>query len=272
MSVLSTGGLAVLAADSGGGGFQAPGPEAFNLPPIFESVGWFTKPILMAAISVVLIAVFYLATSRKMAMVPGKGQFVGEFAYSFIRNNVAREMIGQQDFQKFVPYLVALFSFVLVNNIYGVVPFVNFPTNSHIGWPLALAAVSWVVYNAIGIGRHGFFGYLKNTCLPSGVPAWLYPLIIPMEFLSSIVIRPVTLMLRLFANLFAGHLVLMVFALGGTFMLVGSGNGLLAPVGVAAFGLGIAFHFLELLIMALQAYIFTVLTASYISGALAEEH
>lgn len=261
----------VLAAQEGGG-FQPPGPGSFELPPIFASVPWLTKPMLMAFLSVILIAGFYLMTSRKMALVPGRWQFAGEMAYSLVRNNLARDMIGQQDFMKFVPYLVALFSFLLVNNIFGVVPFVQFPTFSHIGWAIAFAIVSWVVYNGVGINKHGFVGYLKLMCWPSGVPWPIMFLLVPIEFASNILVRPFTLALRLFANMFAGHLVLLVFTLGGSYLITQADSLAMAPVGVVAFIMGIALMFLELLVQVLQAYIFTILTASYISGSLAEEH
>jgi F-type H+-transporting ATPase subunit a len=260
-----------ITAAGGGEGFTPPDPSLFELPPIFHSIGWLTKPMLMAMISVVLVAGFFLITSRKAAVVPGKGQFTGELAYSFVRNTFGRDMIGPE-FMKYVPYLVALFFFILVNNVFGVIPFIQFPTFSHIGWAMGLTAVSWVVYNTIGIKRHGFLGYLKHSTLPSGVPMWLWPLIIPLEFASNILVRPLTLCLRLFANMFAGHLVLAVFALGGSYLIVNSDVWAYKPVGVLAFAMGIALMFLELLVQVLQAYIFTILTASYISGALAEEH
>jgi F-type H+-transporting ATPase subunit a len=260
-----------IVAAGGGEGFKPPDPSIFQLPPLFHSVEWLTKPMLMAIISVFLVAGFFLITSRKAAVVPGKGQYTGELAYTFVRNTFGRDMIGPE-FMKFVPYLVALFFFILVNNVFGVVPFVQFPTFSHVGWAYALAAVSWVVYNAVGIARHGFFGYLKHVTLPSGVPVWMWPLIIPLEFMSNILVRPLTLSLRLFANMFAGHLVLAVFTLGGSYLIVNSDVWAYKPVGVIAFALGVALTFLELLVQVLQAYIFTILTASYISGALAEEH
>lgn len=260
-----------ITAAGGGEGFTPPDPSLFELPPIFSSVEWLTKPMLLAFVSVLLIAGFFLATSRKAAVVPGKAQFAGELAYGFVRNTFGRDAIGP-DFMKFVPFLVALFFFVLVNNVFGVIPFLQFPTFSHIGWAVGITLISWLVYNGVGIKRHGFFGYLKHSTLPSGVPVWLWPLMIPLEFASNILVRPFTLCLRLFANMFAGHLVLAVFALGGSYLILDSDVWAYKPAGVLAFALGIGLMFLELLVQVLQAYIFTILTASYISGALAEEH
>ena len=264
--------LVGLAAQAGDEGFESPGQGSFQLPPIIDAIPWLTKPMLMAFLSVLLVAGFYLWTSRKPAIVPDKRQYAGEMAYSFIRNTLARDMLGQQDFMKFVPYLVALFSFILVNNLFGIVPLVQFPTFSHIGWTIALALVTWVVYNGVGISKHGFLGYLKLICWPSGVPWPLMFLVVPLEFLSNTVVRPVTLALRLFANMFAGHLVLLVFTLGGSYLVTQADSLLYAPVGAIAFLMGVALMFLELLVQVIQAYIFTILTASYISGSLAEEH
>jgi F-type H+-transporting ATPase subunit a len=160
---------------------------------------------------------------------------------------------------------------VLINNIFGVFPLSLLPTPSHVGWPYGLAILVWVIYNGVGIAKHGFFGYLKHTTLPSGVPAFMWPLIIPLEFVSNIIVRPITLSLRLFANMFAGHLLLILFALGGEYLLV-HGATLVKPVGVLAWLLFIAIAFLEMLIQFLQAYVFVLLNAMYISGAVADEH
>ncbi len=175
--------------------------------------------MLQAIISVILILVFWLIMARKSAMVPSKGQYLGETAYFFLRNTIARDMIGH-DFRRYLPLLIALFSFVLINNIFGVFPLSLLPTPSHVGWPYGLAILVWVIYNGVGIAKHGFFGYLKHTTLPSGVPAFMWPLIIPLEFVSNIIVRPITLSLRLFANMFAGHLLVLVFVLGGEYLLI----------------------------------------------------
>jgi F-type H+-transporting ATPase subunit a len=244
--------LTILAS---GGGFTPPGPADFLLPPFVAGV---TKPMAQLVLAAILVGGFFVLAARKQAMVPGRLQYSGEIAYGFVRNSIARDMIGSRDFLKFVPYLVALFFFILVNNIFGIV------------YPLA--AITWIVYNAVGIGRKGFLGYLKHQTITPGIPALMLVLLIPLEFISNIVVRPFTLALRLFANMFAGHLVLALFALGGEYLLFHSDNLLFKPVGVISMALDIALYFLELLVIVLQAYIFTLLTANYISGALAEEH
>jgi F-type H+-transporting ATPase subunit a len=171
-----------------------------------------------------------------------------------------------------VPYLVSLFFFLLINNLFGLVPFIQFPTFSKASFAYALAALTWLLYNGVGIWRHGLVRYLKLQSVPGGVSGPILLLIIPLEFLSNIVVRPFTLALRLFANMFAGHLLLVLFVLGGEYLLLEAEQVLYKPVGVVALLLAIAISFLELLIQFLQAYVFTLLTAMYLQGALAEEH
>jgi F-type H+-transporting ATPase subunit a len=253
-------------------GFVAPGPNSFDLPAVFPvgSVG-VTKPMLQLVLAAVLVFGFFYIAARQRSMVPGKLQFVGESAYGFVRNSIARDIIGSRDFIRYVPYLLALFFFILLNNFFGSIPFIQFPTFSRAGMVYGLAALSWIIYNVAGIRRHGFLGYLKLQTVPAGITGAMLILLIPLEFLSNIVVRPVTLALRLFANMLAGHLLILLFALGGEYLLV-HGAGLVKPVGILAWLLFIAISFLELLVQFLQAYVFVLLNAMYISVALAEEH
>ncbi len=251
--------------------FEAPGVESFDLPPIFESVPWFDKFMLQAIVSVIIILAFWLIMARKNAMVPSKSQFIGETAYMFIRNSIARDSIGH-DFRKYLPFLIAIFSFVLVNNLWGIFPLTLMPTTAHAGWAYGLAGLVFILYNAVGLAKHGPFGYLKHTVLPAGVPWYMWPLIIPLEFLSNIIVRPVTLALRLFANMFAGHLLVLVFVLGGEYLLLHSEPIINKIAGGASLIFSMAIFALEIFVQSLQAFIFTVLTAVYISSAAAEEH
>jgi F-type H+-transporting ATPase subunit a len=262
-------------------GFTPPGPGDFNLPPLgpdntFEFLGQsmyvgVTKPILQLVLSAVVVFLLFRAMSAKRAMVPGRLQFAGEGMYSFVRNSMGRDIIGSHDFMRFVPYLFTLFFFILLNNFFASVPFIQFPTFSRAGMVYGLAAMSWVIYNAVGIKKHGFGGYMKLQCVPSGIKGPMLALLVPLEFMSNIVVRPVTLALRLFANMLAGHLLLILFALGGEYLLLDAA-GLVRPVGILAWLLFIAISFLELLVQFLQAYVFVLLNAMYISGALADEH
>ena len=251
-----------------------PGPGDFDLPAVFE-IGSLevTKPMLLIVLSAVIVSVLFYAMARPAAVVPGRLQFTGEMAYDFVRNSIARESIGSHDFMKFVPYLFTLFLFVLVNNFYGIIPFLQFPSMSHIGFPVGLALLTWLIYNGVGIARHGFFGYFKHETVPGGVKGPILLMLVPLEFLSNIIVRPFTLALRLFATMFAGHLLLILFALGGEYLLLHySPTGVGIPAGVASILLGIGVSFLDMLIMGLQAYVFTLLSAMYIGEALASEH
>jgi F-type H+-transporting ATPase subunit a len=264
-----------------GEGFVPPGPGDFNLPPVvgegsFDFGGQemylgVTKPMLQLVLAAVLVFGFFYLASRKHAMVPGKLQFVGEEAYGFVRNSMGRDIIGRNEFMGVVPYLFALFFFILLNNVFATIPLLQFPTMSRAGFVYGLAALSWVIYNAVGVRKHGLLGYLKLQSVPAGVTGPILALLIPLEFLSNILVRPVTLALRLFANMLAGHLLLILFALGGEYLLLEAGMAV-KPVGVLAWVLFIAIAFLELLVQFLQAYVFTLLNAMYISGALADEH
>lgn len=259
-------------ADSG---FNAPGPADFNFPDVFNgNLQLLTKSSLLLVLGGVLVIVFLMSTSsRRPAIVPTKRQFFGEQAYDFVRNGIAQDVIGGKDYPKFVPLLVSLFFFVLVNNLFSLVPFAQFPPFARVSFAYGLAGMVWIIYNGVGIARHGFFGYLKLATVPSGVPLWILPLLIPLEFLSNILVRPVTLSLRLFANMFAGHLLLLLFATGGEYLLFhATGSILVKPAGIMSFILGILIGMLELIVALLQAYVFTLLTATYISGALAAEH
>lgn len=251
-----------------------PSVESFNGRPLFPALGpewaWLNNTIAQAAIAAILVIAFWLWMARGQKLIPGRKQFLGEQFYNLLRNMIARDTIGH-DYQKYLPFLVALFSFILVNNLFGSFFLFMFPTFSKIGFAYGLAVVSWVVYNAAGIHKYGFGTYMRKMTLPDGVPVVLWPLLIPLEFLSNFIVRPFTLALRLFGNMFAGHLVIMIFVVGGTLLLT-SGIPFYAVAGSASLLFSFAIFALELLVAVLQAYIFTVLSAQYISSAIAEEH
>ncbi len=254
------------------GGFQAPGPGSLDLPPVFTVGGvGVTKPMLLLLLAAIVVFGFFYAASRQRQMVPGKLQYAGETMYSAVRNGLGRDILGSKDFMPFVPYLVTLFFFILVSNWFGSFPFIQFPTFGRVSMAYALAGLSWVIYNSVGIRRHGFVGYLKLQTVPAGVRGPILGLLVPLEFMSNLVIRPITLSLRLFANMFAGHILMLLFATGGEYLLLHA-SAAAKPVGLLAWVLAIAVAFLELLVQFLQAYVFTLLNAMYISGALAEEH
>jgi F-type H+-transporting ATPase subunit a len=249
-----------------------PSVEDFYLPSILpwgeHDNYWFTKITALVWLTTALIIIFFLVSYRKPQLVPGKKQWLAESLYGFVRNNIAIEMIGPAGV-RFAPYLATLFSFILLNNFWGIVPFVQISPNSHIAFPAMLAVVSYIMFIWVGIRHHGFVKYVKVSLIPPA-PWFILPLLIPIEFFSTFLVRPFSLAVRLFANMFAGHMLLLVFTLGGFAML--NANAWFLPFSIVSWVMTIALTFLEFLVICLQAYVFTVLTASYVQGALADEH
>jgi F-type H+-transporting ATPase subunit a len=255
---------------SSAGGYQAPTTEEFYQPLIGDGPWAITRSCVVILLSVALLAWFLLATTRKAAIVPGKGQAMTESIYGLVRNSVARDLIGSHDFLRFVPMLFSMFILILLNNLFGIIPPVQFPTMSRIGFPIALTLIVYVVYHSLAIRKHGVGGYLKSL-VPPGLPKAIVPLIFFLEIITFFITRPLTLALRLFGNMFAGHLLLLLFITGGEYMVVHGSIGL-KVAGGGSFIMAFVLTIFEGLIEFLQAYIFTLLAATYIAGALADEH
>jgi F-type H+-transporting ATPase subunit a len=265
--------VSILLAAEEGGGFEAPGPLDF-WQPLFgpENSNWtVTRAMVVSLISVGLISWWLLASTKKMAVVPGKAQFVTEGVYGMVRNGVARDVIGSKDFLRFVPLLFTMFTLILVNNLFGIIPPIQFPTMSRFGFPLALSLIVFVVYHVVGIKSMGFGGYFKHM-VPPGLPKPIVPLIFLLELITYFITRPVTLSLRLFGNMFAGHILLVLCVVGGEHLLFESDGVLLKGAGVLAFAGGFVMTLFEGFVQFLQAYVFTLLTALYIAGSLVDEN
>jgi F-type H+-transporting ATPase subunit a len=254
-----------------GGGFEAPGASDFWQPLVGSGQFALTRPMVVLVLSLVVTAVWLLLATRKLSVVPGKLQWATEGVYGMIRNGVARDVLGSHDFLRFVPLLFTMFVLILVNNLFGIVPFVQFPTMSRIGFPVALALVVFAVYHAVGIKNMGVVGYFKHM-VPAGLPPWIVPLIFFLELVTYFFTRPVTLALRLFGNMFAGHILLLLCSLGGEYLLFSSGGLGLKAAGVLTYAGGFVMTLFEGFVEFLQAYVFTLLTALYIAGSLAQEH
>ncbi len=260
-------------ASSDGGGFQSPGTEDFWWPLIGGDSNWsFTRPAAVLLISVILIGWFYVTTSATLSVVPSKRQWMAEQGYNFVRNTIARDIIGARDFLQFLPLLFTLFSIILVNNVFGIIPFIQYPTMSRVGFPMVLTLIVYLTYHIVAVRRKGGVLRYLGSLVPSGLPMWLRPILFVLEFLTYFVIRPVTLALRLFGNMLAGHLMLLVFIVGGEYLLLESGSLGLQVSGVLSFAFAVFMSFFELLIEFLQAFIFTLLAALYISDAVSEHH
>ncbi|MFW0108607.1 F0F1 ATP synthase subunit A [Rothia sp. P7181] len=253
-------------------GYVPPTVEDTHLPDIFTigSFG-FGKQMLLVILSVVIVAAFFMHAGRKRAMVPGREQFIAESGYLFIRNSLAKELIGAHAYKPFVPLLFTAFFFILVNNLFGSIPGIQLPPMSHAGAAYVMAGFAWFTWVGVGIKRKGFGTFFKDLTMPSGVPPILYIILVPIEFLSNLLIRPVTHALRLFATMFGGHMAILVAASLTQYLIVEVGGfGSLAAVGSGA--LGLFFYFLELMIQCIQAYIFTLLLAVYLQGSVSEGH
>ena len=250
-------------------GYPAPGyPDSFTYGPLFR-IGSFTfnKPMLLAVICAAIVIVFFWSAFSKPKLVPKRAQNLGELGVLFVRDQILRPMMGKGG-DGYLPFLVSLFFFIWIMNIMEIIPVAQFPANSEIAFPAALMLMVYGTYNVIGIKRQGFFGYFKNM-IPSGVPVGILVILAPVEILQYIIVRPFTLAVRLFANMFAGHILLLVFTLA-TWYLVSAGWGLVFAS--TSFILTVVLTAFEMLIQALQAYIFTILTAQYIGGALVPDH
>jgi F-type H+-transporting ATPase subunit a len=223
----------------------------------------------MVWIAVAAIIIFLLVTQRNPKIVPTKAQWIGESVYSFVRNGIAKEVIGH-DGPRFAPYLTSLFIFITAVNLFAVIPGFQISPSSHIAFPMVLALISFGLYWYLGAKKHGLGNYVKTSILLPA-PWWVQPILLPIELAQILVIRPVTLAVRLFANLFAGHLILLVFTLGG-FMLASAGNVGLAAIGVVSWGMAIVMTLFEAIVALLQAYVFVLLTAAYVQTSLSEEH
>jgi len=252
-----------------GCGFPAPSINDFYFTPLF-SIGSFhvDKSILLVFLSVVIVLTFFWFAFRNPKLVPRGVQNVAELGIFFVRDQILRPQLGVRG-DKWLPFLTSLFFFIWINNIFGILPILYFPSMSKFGYPLALTVMVWLIYMYIGMKHQGAWGYFRNMAVPPGAPWWILPLLAPLELISNIFIRPFTLSVRLFANMLAGHVLLLVFALATWYLLNLSYHLVFSAV---SFVVLIALTLLELLIQLLQAFIFTILTAFYISGAYESAH
>jgi F-type H+-transporting ATPase subunit a len=249
-------------------GYPAPGLQSFLFPPIF-SIGsfHFTKPMLLALICMVLVIAFFWSAFSKPQLVPHTMQNLGELGVMFVRDQILRPMMGKRG-DGYLPYLVSLFFFIWIMNLMEIIPVAQFPAMSRVAFPVSLMLMVYITYTYVGIKHQGLRGYFSNM-IPRGVPAFILVILAPVEILQYLIVRPFTLAIRLFANMFAGHILISVFTLASWYLF---GLGISLLYSATSFILVIALTAFELLIQALQAYIFTILTAQYIGGSLEAEH
>jgi F-type H+-transporting ATPase subunit a len=250
---------------------------ALTFPPINEILRWrdlfpgFNKIAISVIFATVASSLLFLIASRQPANQAPKGsRNLAEVTVEFIENGVIMQTMGR-DGLKWTPFLLTLFLFIYLSNVPGVIPIIQMPATARMAIPMFLALLVWVVYNATGIKHQGFFGYFKNVLFPPGVPKALYILVTPIEFISTIIVRPFSLAVRLFANMLAGHILLVTFALLSE-ALFQAKDKILIPFGILPFFMLIFLTGFEVLVAFLQAYIFVILTAVYIGGAAHPEH
>lgn len=259
-------------SDAAEGGFEAPNTGEFFPGGIFFA----GTPFEMSRINLIMflmtgvVMFFFSAAFRNPQFVPSKLQAAGEIALDFVRIHIAEEIMGPKG-KKHTAYLTTLFFMILAFNVPGIIPGLQVAGTSVIAVPLILAVSSYIVFNYSGIKAHGLGHYLKTNLFPAGVPWPIYFLVTPIEFVGTFILRPVTLTVRLLANMVAGHLLLVLFFTATSFLLFDA-EGVLKIFGLASYAMGFAFTLFEVLVAFLQAYIFTLLTAVYVGGAEASEH
>jgi F-type H+-transporting ATPase subunit a len=261
--------LTLLAA-SGGDEFKAPGPELFNFPPLFAGgPAWLTKPLFFGLFGALVVCALAWSAFAKPKLVPRGMQNLGEVGYVFVREQVARPFLGR-DADRWMPLLLPLFFLIWVWNLMAVVPVIQFPVASHIAFPAVLALSVYVLKIYLGI-KHQGLRYFTNM-IPKGLPKATYILLVPIEYLSNFVLAPFTHAVRLFANMFAGHIILAFFSLVGFWFLFEHPTPLGVPLGVVGVLMTIVMTGFELFIQFLQAFLFTMLAAMYLGGSLHADH
>lgn len=219
--------------------------------------------------SAITLLIYFLASSKaKKNMVPTGVQNVAEMGIEFIDEGIIDQTMGPEG-RGWNPFLLALFWFVMITNLFEVVPGWQMPGNARMAMPAVLALLVWVIYNGVGIKHQGLGGYFKNSLFPPGVPGPLYILVTPIEFVSNFLVRPFSLAVRLFANMLAGHILLVTFGVLSAALWVTEWYAIFLPL---PFIMLVFLTGFEVMVSFLQAYIFAILTAVYIGGSMHPEH
>ncbi|MDD6767776.1 MAG: F0F1 ATP synthase subunit A [Coriobacteriaceae bacterium] len=241
----------------------------FSSHTIFSIGPWdISQYTLYMFIILAIVLALVLVGARKLQLIPSsKLMNTLEYGYEFVKNGIGQDVIGE-GFKKHVPFLCSLFFFILICNMVGLIPGAKATTGSiSITW--ALSVVSFVYFNFYGLKTLGLFGYIKSLC-PGGVPGPMVPVIWFLEFFSM-VIRVLTLAVRLYGNMLAGHMVLAVFSIATAIFIqtsIATLSVVTALPAVAWFALLVVMYALECLVAFLQAYVFTILSASYVGMAI----
>ena len=252
-----------------------------EFPPINEILRWqdifpsFNKIALIAvAATLISITLFLLAARRDPLVAPTGARNLAEVTIDFIEESVVMQTLGKSGL-KWTPFLLSLFMFIFLCNIPGVIPIIQMPATARIAIPLALSLLVWVIYIGTGL-KHQGLGYFGHLLWPPGVPTALKPLVGLIEFISTIIVTPFSLTVRLMANMLAGHILLVTFGLlTHALFTAETSQVFLVPMSILPFGMLIFLTAFEILVAFLQAYIFAILAAVYINNSTmghAEEH
>jgi len=251
---------------------------ALEFPPISHAVEWpiifggdwlgVNKVVLLMWLSVIVVFTFFFIASRRQTLVPVGVQNVAESTVDFVRNGIILQTMGE-DGLWYTPLLLMMFSFIFVGNICEIIPVAQMPVNDRIALPMFMALLVYFMYHIVGIKRQGIGGYLKSSLVPPGVPKLILPLLVFIELITLLITKPLSLCVRLFANMFAGHLLLITFSIISATLFAIQWQIVILPF--SAFLL-FALTGFEVLVAFLQAFIFTILTAVYIGQSMHPEH
>jgi F-type H+-transporting ATPase subunit a len=249
---------------------------ALEFPPINEILRWqdvfptFNKVAIIAVAAALIGTIIFLLAGNQDGMKAPRGvRNLAETIVEFIENQIIMPTMGKQG-MGWTPFILSLFMFIYLCNLPGIIPVIYMPATARIAIPLFLSLLVWVIFIVVGF-KHQGPRYLKNSLFPPGVPGPLYILVAPIEFISTFLVRPFSLTVRLFANMLAGHILLVTFALL-TEELIKSDTLALKPVAILPFFMLLFITAFEVLVGFLQAYIFAMLAGVYIGGAAHPEH
>ncbi|HEX5366438.1 MAG TPA: F0F1 ATP synthase subunit A [Acidimicrobiales bacterium] len=239
-----------------------------NWPELVGGDTWGINKVILVYFLSAAITILIFVLGNKKELVPTGAQNLAEMSVEFVDEQIALPSMGP-DGLRWTPYFLSLFFFILLCNIFEIVPFIQMPGTARIALPMFLALLSYVLYHGAGVKEHGPIGYLKHVLVPPGVPAPLLVLVMPIEFISRFLVQPFSHTVRLFANLLAGHILLVTFAVLSSALWLTQWNVIFLPLPVIAVVFFTAF---EILVSFLQAYVFTLLAGVYIGAAVTHEH
>lgn len=248
-----------------------------EFPPLSHVVNWpefigddtwgLNKVVLIYGLAALFTMLIFILGNKKQ-LVPTGAQNLAEVAVEFVEDGIVMDTIGPKGV-KYTPLLISFFFFIFFCNVFEIIPVFQMPATARIALPMFLALFAYVIYHGSGFIEHGLFGYIKHALIVPGLPFALHFLVIPIEFISKFLVQPFSHTVRLFANLLAGHILLVTFATLSSALWALNPGLIILPLPALAV---VAFTAFELLVSVLQAYVFTLLAGVYIGAAISHEH